>query len=71
MAQQDKKDCVVFRTPRYDPEEAYSPNFRPPEPVVEFTGTEAECKAYMERRISDHDYANPGMFDAPRPNLER
>jgi hypothetical protein len=70
MAHDDKKDCVVFRHPRHDPDAAYNPNYRPPEPEVEFTGTQAECDAYVTRQNEAHDYANPGMFDAPRPQRE-
>ena len=66
----DEKDCVVFEHPRHDPDAGWNPNYRPPEPEVEFSGTEAECNAYVERRNRDHDYANPGMFDAPPPMLE-
>jgi hypothetical protein len=70
MARDDEKDCVVFRHPRVDPDAGWNPNYRKPEPQAVFTGTQAECDAYVKRRIEEHDYANPGMFDAPRPLLE-
>jgi hypothetical protein len=59
-----EKDCVVFRHARTYGDAGLDPNYDPPDPVVEFTGTQAECEAFVDRQNEDHDFANPGMFDS-------
>lgn len=66
---QDERDCVVYEHPRQDEYAGYSSE-PPAEPKVVFTGTQAECDGYIKREYENHDLGNPGMFDAPRPNLE-
>jgi|GEM_PF-6096763 len=61
---------IVFRHPQIDPDEYANPNFRPPEPEAVFSGTPAECAAYIERTNHNHDLDHPDLSGPSRPRLE-
>jgi hypothetical protein len=64
-----KRSCGVFLHSVIDPEAAYNPRYKAPEPTLQFVGTEDECVAYKQRLEQSRD-AYRGLADYPVPWYE-
>ncbi len=70
MASNDLKNWAVFQHPIPDPDETWLSNGKPSAPTQVFTGTEDECRRYVERSEYDHGFNYGGPFDPPSPRYE-